>query len=402
MPSDSDYNDYNTISRTRSKESSNSPTSIIGQPVHAKERLAHFTWAWFACTMSTGAVAVVLAQQPNTFTGLITIGKIFYILDLVLFVSFTALIITRFFLRPASFTKSLHHPGEALFFGTFWVSLALVLTGAELYGGDSTGPWLRKALEVCYWLYSGLVLLVAVFQYHTLFVKERLKVSDAMPAWILPIYPFLVLGPLAGVLLPAQPHYAAVPMLIGAVMFQGLGWMVSIFMYVIYVMRLMSGDLPAPSMRPGMFISVGPAGYTATALVSLGSRAQTILSGTYLGITTVPVGDVLYIIGTFSGIFLWLLAFWFFCLSTVGVLEGVRKMSFTLNWWAFIFPNGGLTLAAIQIGKALDSDGIQGVTSAMSIILVALWLFVAGSHIRAVWLGQILYPNKDEDKDMDV
>jgi C4-dicarboxylate transporter/malic acid transport protein len=396
------FNDYNMMTRTRSKESPNSSTSKHSKSAHPKERLAHFTWAWFACTMSTGAVAVVLAQQPNTFPGLITIGTIFYILDLVLFVTFTALIATRFILRPAAFTKSLHHPGEALFSGTYWVSLALVLTGAELYGGPSTGPWLTKALEVCYWLYSGLVLLYAVFQYHILFVKERLKVSDAMPAWILPIYPFLVLGPLAGVLIPSQPQHSAVPMLIGAVMFQGLGWMVSIFMYVIYVIRLMSSDLPAPSMRPGMFISVGPAGYTATALVSLGTQAQTILTGSYLGVTSVPIGDVLHIMGTFSGIFLWLLAFWFFCLSTVGVLGGSRQMKFTLSWWAFIFPNGGLTLAAIQIGKALDSDGIKAVTSAMSILLVVFWLFTAAFHIRAVWLGQILYPNMDEDKDMDV
>ena len=394
-------NNYNLMARARSREFACSSPSKNGGPLQLRQRLAHFTWAWFACTMSTGAVAVVLAQQPNIFAGLMTIGKIFYILDLVLFVSFSALITARFILRPESFLKSLHHPQEALFFGTFWVSIALILAGAELYGGPSAGKWLTKALEVCYWLYAGLVLLVAVFQYNTLFVKERLKVSDAMPAWILPIYPMLVMGPLASVLLPSQPKQAAIPMMISAVMFQGLGWMVSIFMYAIYVIRLMSSDLPAPPMRPGMFISVGPAGYTASAFVSLGEQAQTILPESYLGVTSVPVGDILTIMGTFAGIFLWLLAFWFFCLSTVGVLEGVRRMKFTLNWWAFIFPNVGLTLAAIQIGNALDSGAIKGVTSAMSTLLVAFWLFTAVAHFRAVWLGQILYPNMDENKDMD-
>ena len=397
MPS----NNYNQMSRIISRGSDFKSSSKNRGPVHLRQRLAHFTWAWFSCTMSTGAVAVVLAQQPNTFAGLMTIGKIFYIMDLVLFIGFSALITTRFIVRPHSFLTSLHHPQESLFFGTFWVSIALILTGAELYGGPSAGTWLTKALEVCYWLYSGLVLMVAVFQYHTLFVKERLRVNDAMPAWILPIYPMLVLGPLASVLLPSQPRQAAIPILIGAVMFQGLGWMVSVFMYAIYVIRLMSSDLPAPPMRPGMFISVGPTGYTASALVSLGNQAQSILTGSYLGVTSVPVGDILKIMGTFAGIFLWLLAFWFFCLSTVGVLEGARRMKFTLNWWAFIFPNGGLTLAAIQIGNALDSGVIKGVTSAMSILLVTLWLFTAVAHIRAVWLGQILYPNMDEDKDMD-
>lgn len=65
-------------------------------------------------------------------------------------------------------------------------------------------------------------------------------------------------------------------------------------------------------------------------------------------------------------------------------------------------PEWGLTLAAIQIGKALDGDRIQAVRSAMSILLVVFWLFTAGSHVRAVWPGEILYPDMDMDKDVDV
>lgn len=75
--------------------------------------------------------------------------------------------------------------------------------------------------------------------------------------------------------------------------------------------------------------------------------------------------------------------------------------SFTLNWWAFIFPNAGLTLATIQIANAVDSPGIKGVTSGMTIILVILWLIVAVGHIRAVWRQDILWPGKDEDKDIE-
>jgi len=210
--------------------------------------------------MSTGALAIILAQTPFQFTGLRTIGKIVYILDIVMFVTFNILLLTRFILRPTALTKSLHTPPEALFFGAYWVSLALVLTCAQIYGVPSCGPWLVKALEVCFWIYVACVLVVAVFQYHTLFVAEKLQVSDAMPAWILPIYPFLVLGPLAATLAQSQPQTSAIPILLGGVMFQGLGWMVSIFMYGIYIQRLMGSELPSPPTRPGSFISVGPAG----------------------------------------------------------------------------------------------------------------------------------------------
>lgn len=73
-------------------------------------------------------------------------------------------------------------------------------------------------------------------------------------------------------------------------------------------------------------------------------------------------------------------------MATVSVLSRIRKMHFTLNYWAFIFPIVGLTIALFQIGNALDSACIKAVCSAMSILLVALWLFVATMNIRALWL----------------
>lgn len=57
------------------------------------------------------------------------------------------------------------------------------------------------------------------------------------------------------------------------------------------------------------------------------------------------------------------LGFCSFFMATVSVDSEIRKIHFTLNYWAFIFPNVGLTIALIQAGNALDS---AGVCSAMS------------------------------------
>ena len=237
------------------------PNGISGQHhVSLRERVTHFTWEWFSANMATGSLAVVLAQTPNRFTGLTSIGKIVFITDLVLFLLFTTTIAIRFIMRPSTLSRSLHHPQESLFFGSFWVSISLILQNTQLYGVPSCGTWIIRALHACFWIYASLALLVAIFQYHTLFVKERLQVAGAIPAWIMPGYPLLVTGPLASLLIPGQPASARVPIFIGGLMFQGLGWMVSIFMYSIYTQRLMGSDLPAPPQRPGMYISVGPAG----------------------------------------------------------------------------------------------------------------------------------------------
>ncbi|GAB7363706.1 hypothetical protein MBLNU230_g4274t1 [Neophaeotheca triangularis] len=375
----------------------NSPTTA-----GLRDRICHFTWPWFACTMSTGAVAVVLANTPNTFPGLMTIGKIFYILDIVLFCLFNVIIATRFILKPAKLGASLQHPVEGLFFGAYWVSASLIINGMQSYGVPSTGPWLVSALRVLFWLYVGVVLIVGIVQYYFYFQNQRLPVGSAMPAWIFPIYPLLVVGPLAGTLIPSQPPVAAFNMWIGGIMLQGLAWIVSLMMYAIYTQRLMTSSLPPAPTRPGMYVSVGPAGYTAAGLISLGSRSTSVLSPDQFQTTSANAGEICKILGILSGSFILLFSFWFFCISTVSVLKGIydRQMSFTLNWWAFIFPNGGLTLATIQFGSAFQSEAVNGIASALTILLVLMWLITAGANIWAVWRGEILWPGKDEDKDM--
>ena len=206
-------------------------------------------------------MATLLSQQPFAFTGLRTIGKVFFILDLILFASFSVLISLRFCLNKGALSRSLHHGHESFYFGTFWVSIALIIYSIQAYAVPSCGHWLVTTLEVLFWLYAGSVMMVAIFQYHVIFDIEQLPVREMMPSWILPVYPFLVLGPLAGTLLYSQPRpSSALPILIGGITFQGLGWCFAFMQFTLYITRLTSGLLPEEPKRPGMFVAVGPSG----------------------------------------------------------------------------------------------------------------------------------------------
>lgn len=50
----------------------------------------------------------------------------------------------------------------------------------------------------------------------------------------------------------------------------------------------------------------------------------------------------------------------------------------------------------MQIADALKSNPIRGVTSAMTLLLVIMWIIVAIANIRAVWRRDVLWPGKDD------
>ena len=165
-------------------------------------------WAWFSGNMASGSIAILLYQTPYKFRGLFTIGKVVFILDLLSFVLLAIMMVVRFVRRPKALVRSLRDGHESFYFGTFWVSVALILSNASIYGYSECGPWLVKALEVLFWCHLACVIVVAIFHYQALFVSQNLPISTMTPSWILPIYPLLITGPLAATLIQHQRRYS--------------------------------------------------------------------------------------------------------------------------------------------------------------------------------------------------
>lgn len=260
-----------------------------------------------------------------------------------------------------------------------------------------TNTGLITGIRILFWLYVSFTFIHAVAQYWYLFTAptDRLTIQSMTPSWVLPIFPVMLCGTFASLIAADQPLTQRMPIIVAGVTFQGLGFMVSFLMYSIYLGRLMQNGLPAPNLRPGMFIAVGPPSFTGLALIGLSNAIPRDYG--YFG-THPAAFDILQTMALFTAVFLWTLAFWFFCISVVSVLAGVRKMSFHLVWWALVFPNVGFTIVTIDIGRQLESDGILWLTSAMTILLVCMWIFVFSEHIRALLTKRIMMPGIDEDK----
>ena len=230
---------------------------------------------------------------------------------------------------------------------------------------------------------------------------KSFTISQMTPIWIFPAYPLLITGPHAGVLSKTLSPDKAYNIIIGGFTFQGIGFMVSMMIYSAYIYRLMTQKLPQEAMRPGMFVSVGPCAFTVAGILGMAEGAQSALPDDLMGDPKM-VAMILKVIASWSSLWIWGLAFWFFFISVGSHWSCIQRgnnMTFSMTWFSYVFPNTALITSTFAIGKAFNSRAIQIVGCVMTPTLVAIWLAVVGMMFRAIILKQILWPQKGEDKD---
>lgn len=382
--------------------------TYLQPPISLKERLRHFTFAWYTVTMSTGGIALALGLTPHRFRGLDTIGLVVFIFDVVCIVAISTCLLLRFLLYKNTFRRTFTRPKEALFVSTFFLSIAALLSNAKLYGtlflSDKAQQGLAVFLRVTFWLYVAVTFLLSVIQYQLLFsVKEqrRLTVNSMTPAWILPIFPIMLAGTIAAFDSPTQNPSQALAIISTGLAAQGLGFLVSIFMYATYLSRLMVYGLPA--QRPGMFIAVGPPSFTCAALISMSDdvtrifAAQVPLVEGMLSPTI--LADGVKLVAIYSALFLWGLSFWFFASAVSATVTDMPDRKFHLSWWSFVFPNVGFCISTIRVGTAMGSSGLLWFSTVLTIVLVIAWLVIAWRCVMAVIQREIVWPGHDEDSD---
>lgn len=220
------------------------------------------------------------------------------------------------------------------------------------------------------------------------------------PVWIFPTYPLLVIGPHAGIISSVIGGTRALDVIVGGFAFQGIGFMLSFMVYSAFLYRLMTQKLPKESLRPGMFISVGPSGFTASGLINMAANLPAVIPHDFMNVGQLA-GTISVVMANWVGIWLWALAL-FFCIVSVGAhvsCIGNGRFHFAMTWFSFVFPNTGFTSATFAVGKALDNEPIKVIGCVFVCLLIVMWLFVVSMMIRAVVTKQILWPQKQEDRD---
>lgn len=92
------------------------------------------------------------------------------------------------------------------------------------------------------------------------------------PVWVFPAYPLLLTAPFGANLISAANRAGrlgaihTVPVALASVTVQGTGFLISFMVCAAFLYRLMTQKLPRDHQRPGVFISIGPSGFTCAGL----------------------------------------------------------------------------------------------------------------------------------------
>lgn len=318
---DDHHSDWDKHSKIPGKKDPNQPYLTYGQ------RLKHFTWAWYTLTMATGGIGTLISIQPHSFPGLITIGAVFYIINLIFFTAITMTMILRFTKYPGAFKGSISHEREGLFLGPFFLSIATIITGTQKYVIESyevnhpNRAWAITTMAVAFWSYTFATFCLATFQYSFLFCCHTYKLTSFMPSWLLPIFPVMLAGTIASVIAKDQPLSSRMPILVAGLGCQGLGFTVAILMYAHYIGRLMQVGYPDREHRGAMFIGVGPPSFTCLALIGMANALPDDFDLQGDGLVDAKLLRTLALV---VALFLWVLAMWFFMITLVAVSLNVE------------------------------------------------------------------------------
>lgn len=365
--------------------------------VSFRDRICRVSWGWFSISMSTGSIGTLLYNTPYQFNGILTIGKIFFLLDVAIYFSIWSSLLTRFYTHRHAFKETLTDPEEAYLIPTAALGFATILFGIQVYGIPACGDWLGYVQLVLFWIYVAIAACLAVGLNWHLYRSRMATRQPFCLVRLLPSFPAMLAGTTASLLANTQPAHFSIPILIAGTTLQGFGFIISIFVLAEYFWSLHYDGLPPMRRRPQMFIAIGPPAFTSVALMGMAEIAKEKFPTFYIPTaSSVNTADALIIFTVFFSIFLWIFAFFLWMIGWLSIFAAHRGWKFDITWWATVFPNTGFALATIKIGDLLASTPIKCVGSAATIIQVLLWLGCFGLHIWAYFTHRTLWPGMDE------
>jgi tellurite resistance protein TehA-like permease len=206
--------------------------------------------------------------------------------------------------------------------------------------------------------------------------------------WLLPVVPAEVAASSAGYLAQHLPAAQGQSLVVAGYALWGVSVPIALGILAVLYLRLALHKLPPKELGVSTWLSLGPIGTGAFALLTLGAAAPQVFAGTVMA----PVAALVAPLGVVGALVLWGLGLWW--LVTAVALTAIqmrRGLPFNLGWWGFTFPLGVYTAASLTLGARTGLPFFTAFAAALIVALVGAWAVVAVRSMHGLWHGHLVH-----------
>jgi C4-dicarboxylate transporter/malic acid transport protein len=363
------------------------PRKPFSQLSHPREVIRQFTPNWFAVTMGTGILSAVLTQLPVHIAGLQALAETLWMLNILLFMTFSVLYLARWLMFFDEARRVFGHSTVSMFFGTIPMGLATIINGLLTFGPARWGAAILPVAEALWWLDVAMSVGCGVLIPFMMFTRQQHSIDQMTAVWLLPVVAAEVAAASGGLLAPhLTDAHSQFSVLITSYVLWALSVPVAFSILTILLLRMALHKLPHESMAASSWLALGPVSTGAFGLMVLGADSPLIFAANGLP----GVGEIAAGLGLIAGIMLWGVGVWWLLMAVLITTRYLRNgIPFNLGWWGFTFPLGVFALTTLKLGAVLNLGFFSGLGSLLVAGLAALWLVIMTRTLAGAYKGAL-------------
>jgi C4-dicarboxylate transporter/malic acid transport protein len=363
------------------------PCKPFSQLSGPREVIRQFTPNWFAATMGTGILSLLLAQLPAAVPVVHRLAEALWLFNIVLFLTFSFLYIARWVLFFDEARRVFGHSTVSMFFGTIPMGLATIINGLLLFGLPRWGDGVISIAETLWWIDVAMSVACGVLIPFMMFTRQQHSIDQMTAVWLLPVVAAEVAAVSGGLLVP---HLAQAHQQFGVLITSYVLWAFSVpvafSILTILLLRMALHKLPHESMAASSWLALGPISTGALGLMVLGADSPAIFAANGLP----GVGEIASGLGLIGGIILWGVGVWWLLVALLITLRYLRDgIPFNLGWWGFTFPLGVFALTTLKLGAVLHLTFFDVAGSVLVACLAGLWLMIMSRTLAGAYKGTL-------------
>ncbi|KAJ5347416.1 uncharacterized protein N7506_000669 [Penicillium brevicompactum] len=372
-------------------ETSQSCTRITKHDVGWRRVVRNFSPSrWFAVTMGTGIVSVLLTSIPFHTPALYYLSITFFILNTILFALAMTTSILRYTLYPEIWSVMIKDPVNSLFLATIPMGFATLIEMWVLVCVPLWGEWAKTVAWVLWMVDVVAAASVTLSISFILISQDHITSLDRITALqLLPIAATIVAAgagaEVAGIL-PNQQH--ALGTLLVSFILWGMGTPLAIVVLVIYYQRLAVHKLPPREVIVSCFLPLGPLGFGGFGILYIGKVSRNLLQNSDL--IDPLAGRMAYVLGIFISLLMWSFGLIWLVFALATVLHKT-PFPFNMGWWGFTFPLGVYAANTMELGIEMDIMFFKVFGTILSGAVVLLWILVTSRTAHGAWHGTLFH-----------